>query len=172
MKIGAATILSALVFCSLASAGPAKRDKVKRDAVTGAGSLAALKHVGTAEKQYIAIREEEGQEGDMQAPLDGPGQEVQLYESEKLGEDGGRRKGEQKHFGEQRMKEDRKEWVTRGTERKVREEKREEGGRKKKMEGQWILTRKEKKGGATEVGARTAGGREKARRSSERGGTG
>ena len=74
--------------------------------MTGAGSLAALKHVGTAEKQYIAIREEEGQEGDMQAPLDGPGQEVQLYESEKPGEDGGCRKGEQKHFGELRMKEE------------------------------------------------------------------
>mgnify|MGYP007040782212 FL=1 len=138
--------------------------------MTGAGSLAALKHVGTAEKQYIAIREEEGQEGDMQAPLDGPGQEVQLYESEKLGEDGGRRKGEQKHFGEQRMKEDRKEWVTRGTERKVREEKREEGGRKKKMEGQWILTWKEKKGGATEVGpGRLEGGKRRGEVASEEG---
>ena len=131
--------------------------------------------MGTAEKQYFVFREEEGQEGDMLAPLDGPGEEVEFYESEKPGEeynpgeDGGCRKGEQKHFGEQRMKEDRKEWVTRGTERKVRVEKREEGGRKK-MEGQWILTWKEKKGGATEVGpGRLEGGKRRGEVASEEG---
>ena len=44
----------------------------------GAGSLAALKHVGRAEKQYNAFREEEGQEGDMLALSEGPGQEVRF----------------------------------------------------------------------------------------------
>ena len=90
--------------------------------------------MGTAEKQYFAFREVEGQEGEMLATSDGPGQEVQFYECEKPaeeynpGEDGGCRKGEQKHFGELRMKEERKEWVTRGRERK-------EGGRRWRANG-------------------------------------
>lgn len=51
-----------------------------------------------------------------------------------LGEDGGCRKGEQMQFGELRMKEDPRQCVTRGRDRKLGVEKREEGGTKK-MEG-------------------------------------
>jgi len=156
MKIGAATILSALAFCSLVSAAPVKRDDLKCHAVSGPGSLAALKHVDTAEKQYFAFREVEGQEGEMLATSDGPGQEVQFYECEKPaeeynpGEDGGYRNGVQMHYGQLRMKEDPSQCVTRGTDRKLRVEVCEEG-ETKKMEGQWFSTWKEKKGGASKV---------------------
>ena len=37
MKIGGATILSGVAICSLVSASPAKRDKLKCHAVSGAG---------------------------------------------------------------------------------------------------------------------------------------
>ena len=156
MRIGAATIFSALAFSSVVSAAPAKRDNLKCHAVSGPGSLAALKHVDAAEKQYFAFREVEGQEGEMLGTSDVPGQEVQFYECEKPaeeynpGKDGGYRKGVEMHFGQLRLKEDPRQCVTRGRDRKLRVEKCEEGGTKK-MEGQWFSTWKEKKGRASHV---------------------
>ena len=100
----------------------------------GAGSLAALKHVGRAEKQYNAFREEEGQEGDM-------------------------------------LEEEAKECERRGRDRKQGEEKREEGGTKK-MERRMVLEVEGKERRRDGSGARSAAGREKGRRSRDRGGMG